>query len=332
MNNETTTRNKVIDYLKRLRFSETEIQIDIESDKGKTVDAIVFNENNNAIIVVELKKDNINLPKENDKTLRFNPLVRQLQLVADRFKAPYYLISDGAVFMWFKTDDTGLPLLINEPSSREELIDSSEEEQEAERLTSLFDDLKRFLFWKGGNARTEEAAFLVLSKLRSDRGDATLRNYLLESQTDYNQLSLFGSQQPVDQQFSDYLLGLIKHNKNNNHLANAFHMLDQVNLRSIDPQVVLKAIDSAFLNAQVTKEKSKIYRWLADFMVRLADPRNEKTVLDISSNTGEILAATKMYSEDCFVYGATDQQLSALWGQIQQEILVNSRMLKILCK
>jgi hypothetical protein len=174
-------------------------------------------------------------------------------------------------------------------------------------------------------ARSEEAAFLILSKLRSDNGDVTLRNYLFKSQTEYNQLSLFNSQQLVDQQFSDYLSGIIKHNKNDNHLANGFQMLDQVNLRSLNPQIVLKAIDAAFLNASVTKEKPKIYRWLADFMVRLADPRNGKTVLDISSNKGEILAATKMYSEDCFVYGATDQQLSALWGQIQQEILGNSK-------
>jgi type I site-specific restriction endonuclease len=146
MSNEITVRTKVLNYVKRLGFSETEIQVEVQAEKGKRVDAVIFDENNNAIIVVEWKEDNINLPKENDKTLRFNPLVRQLQLVADRLKAPYYLISNGAAFFWFKTDNTGLPLLINEPSNREELISTSEEEQLAERLTSVFEELKRFLF------------------------------------------------------------------------------------------------------------------------------------------------------------------------------------------
>lgn len=319
MTTELDVRQRVTSYLNELGFPQSVIAPDIPTRRGQRADFVIYRGDNKPLAVIEVKSQDQDYPTREEPKLRFHPYVRQAQLIADQLRAPYYLLSDGKSFLWFTTDRSGWPLLLDRPITPDLSFEAGQYRLSKDDLVRTLQELQSFIFWKGGMARSDEVAILILAKLLSEAGDDNLKQILLDSSHDQTQLSLL--YQPLA--LPDLLSQLIQRDKEAKHLAEAFDLLQDVNFSDADPKDVLKAFDDTLLTPQVTQDRLRVSRWLADFMVRLARPEDGDVVLDICSSYGDVLAAVELYAEDASLSGITDLQRPAVWAQIQQLVLGN---------
>lgn len=316
---EPDIRERVISYLSELGFPRSVIAPDITTRRGQRADFVIYRGDNKPLAVIEVKSRDRDYPTREEPKLRFHPYVRQAQLIADQLRAPYYLLSNGKSFLWFTTDRSGWPRLLASPITPDLSFEGGRYRLSKDDLVRTLQELQSFIFWKGGLARSDEVAILILAKLMSEAGDDNLKQILLDSSHDQEQLSLF--YQPLA--LPNLLSQLIRRDKETKHLAEAFDLLRDVNFSDADPKDVLKAFDDTLLTPQVTQDRLRVSRWLADFMVRLARPEDGDVMLDICSNYGDVLAAAELYAEDATLSGVTDLQRPAVWAQIQQLVLGN---------
>jgi hypothetical protein len=321
MSTETNAEQQIITYLMRLGFPDWSIRSEVRTRRGQRADFVIYRQDNRPLAVVEMKSYDRDYPERDEPKLRFHPYVRQVQVVADQLRAPYYLLTNGDLFLWFTTDRSGWPRLLDEPITPELVFESGQYRLSKENLVRALQEFQSFLFWKAGMARSEETAILILAKLMSETGDDNLKQILLGSSDDQAQLSLFHPPQIL----SNLLSQLIQRDKDTKHLAEAFHLLQEISFRDADPKDVLRAFDETLLNPQMTQDRLRVSRWLADFMVRLARIEEGDIVLDLCSSYGDVLAAAKLHTNETSLWGITDLQRPAVWAQIQQLVLGNRK-------
>jgi hypothetical protein len=319
MSSETEARQLVTTYLMRQGFPESLIASDVITRRGQRADLVIYRGDDKPLAVIEVKPHDRDYPDREEPKLRFHPYVRQVQLIADQLRAPYYLLTNGNSFLWFTTDISGWPRLLDRPITPELVYESGQYRLSKEDLVRALQEFQRFLFWKGGMARSEETAILILAKLMSEAGDDDLKQILLGSRDDQTQLTLF--YRPLA--LPDLLSRLIQRDKDTSHLAKAFDLLDDIDFREADPKDVLRAFDETLLNPQMTHDRPRVSRWLADFLVRLAHIEEGDVVLDLCSSYGDVLAAARLQTDEASLWGITDLQRPAVWAQIQQLVLNN---------
>lgn len=326
MSTETDTEQQIITYLMRLGFPDWAIEPEVRTRRGQRADFVIYRQDRRPLAVVEMKSRDRDYPKRDEPKLRFHPYVRQVQIVADQLRAPYYLLTNGHSFLWFTTDKSGWPRLLDEPITPELVFEAGRYQLSKEHLVRALQEFQSFLFWKAGIARSEETAILILAKLMSETGDDNLKQILLGSSDDQTQLSLFYP--PLI--LSNLLSQLIQRDKDTKHLAEAFYLLQGISFRDADPKDVLRAFDETLLNPQMTQDRLRVSRWLADFMVRLARIGEGDVVLDLCSSYGDVLAAAKLHTNETSLWGITDLQRPAVWAQIQQLVLGNKKQALLL--
>ncbi len=114
MDNTTEIIERVEHRISKLGYPVSSIVRDIRTPSGKMVDLAVY-EQDRCKIIFEAKIG-LRLNKQSDALdLRFNPFVRTAQLLAKEMSAPYYVVSNETLDLWFTTSDLGRPQLLASP-------------------------------------------------------------------------------------------------------------------------------------------------------------------------------------------------------------------------
>jgi len=319
MTDESDARNKVADYLRGLGFVESMVTTHIPTSGDQEIDFVIYRPDRKALAIVEVKSGSKDYPRSRDSKLRFHPYVRQAQFLADQIKAPYYLLSDGKSFFWFMTDSSGWPRLLEEPINPATPADIVGEGTSKEELVRSLQELQQFVFWRGGEARSEETAIVILAKLLKEAGHDGLFETIRDSL--WSQLSLPFFSEPG---ISAILSEVLKPRKTGRNLSDALKVIEHLNFTNTNSKVVLTAFDETILRYQPDGAPWRINRWLADLMARLARPSKQGLVLDLSASFGDVLAGIQISFPKTQLAGITSSPLSAIWAKIQQLVLKNT--------
>jgi hypothetical protein len=307
---EENIQQKVQNYLLELGYALAALKFEVSLELGQHVDLIVFDEEQ-PFIVIEFRLKDKFISIDDPTQFRFHPHVRQLQSIAISLRAPYFVITDGETFNWFKTDESGRPYLLKEPirSERNPTIALTSQTNRND-IYSVFVNLKDLLYRKSIIDRSDEAATLILAKLLSERGNQQLREILL-SDTESNEQVI-----PINT-LNIKTKTLLNHRV----VKDAFWILDRITLTKTTPIDVLNAIDEVFFHAYKGRE-FRVNRWLADFLVHLGQLDKSSILLDIFSSFGDILAAAWLQSEHpSSVWGMSSTSEGAIWAKIQQLVI-----------
>jgi hypothetical protein len=306
---------KVFQQLIDIGFPESSIQSEVQIHQRYRADFIVYEESGKPFLVVEVKGEARFIPDPKDEIqLRFNPIVRQVQAYAKEINAPYYLVTNGDLSLWFTTDLSGWPKLIDQTIVTNKIgFETKVTKLSLNTLREIFIHLYNLGSKKHGVYKSEDYGVLILVKLINEQGDEPL-NYFIEDQ---------GYWEKVMSKVSKFGLTNI-HFIKNNFYREALRELSHIRLTDANPLDLLLAIDREIINRFSYRPGMRIPRWLADFLVRLGKDEDTFRIVDLACGYGDLLAASKMnlfeYSSEQIV-GFTRSTESALWTRIQQVIL-----------
>ncbi|WP_116787002.1 restriction endonuclease subunit S [Flavobacterium psychrotrophum] len=140
MRTESEIYLDVIKYLNHLGYGAETIEYKIRTPSDSNVDLLVTSNGDN-LIAVEIKQQ-IDIFDLNSSDIGYQPAIRQLQRVANELKANVFMISNGVNFMWFKTGDSGRPIII-EPIVFREI--HNKKLSDTEFLYALMEHVSSFL-------------------------------------------------------------------------------------------------------------------------------------------------------------------------------------------
>ncbi len=262
--------------------------------------------NNYVKIIVEYKPV-FELDAKTFANLRFNPIVRQIQTYANLVQSKYYVLANGKDFIWFSTDISGRPQPID-PIQYSDLDKQSTDTRVP--LIEIFGYIMQSLKQDGGGLFNASINFVVilLAKLLSNKSELNVPN--IDTRFLNDQLI-----QSLQIDISDTLKHLSSDTMNR-----CFDILNQCDLMTYTPQEMLLALDQTFFQKDMAI-KFKIPRWLADFLIRLAHPKNNSFYFDISDNFGEISSAITLSGVSNNTYAICKSIEGALYAKLQQIIL-----------
>jgi hypothetical protein len=303
---ETDVLPKVKDYFSSLGYDLDSFRFEVPVESGHRAD-LTINDGASTLIIVEVKKSSEKLPTSDERNLRFDPIVRQLQTYAATLAAPFYVLTNGSDYLWFKTDESGRPSRLSEPIPAHPELGRTGRIGSNEQVIQIFAYLRDVLFRRSVIEKTDDAAILILAKLLQEYGDDELRN------------SLLGRRGDADGPLFIRSLNLSTNTLLSSSLAHdALWLLDQVRLREVGAAKVLRALDAVFFNNRDFHE-FRIHRWLGDLLVKLGELNSDSVLLDVFSSFGDILAAAglqkaKPYSS----WGISLTVESVIWAKVQQ--------------
>ncbi|WP_148629639.1 N-6 DNA methylase [Bacillus sp. E214] len=286
-------------YLIDLGYFPHEIKSEVKLKSGHRIDFIVY-QNDKPWLAVEAKSTRFLQTFIDEKEIKFNSYVRQLQSYARLIDAPYYLFTDGNRSLWFTTDETGRPSLLSQPiKSYQRNLKNLNFSGEA-----LVNSLTQFNYVTSG-LDDREKLILILAKITEEKGNGYLKGQLLNSKED-----------PISLLIEFENLPKLHFTRTINiHLA--LEILDLINFTSMNPYELLDILIDIFNSYN----KFGVSKWLADFMVRLSKVNNKSDIWDICNINGNLLAAiihnSNGSSQPNLVEINPDIQ-SALWSKIKQ--------------
>lgn len=313
---EEDAAEQVQRYLERLGYPKYLFASDVRVGYGEKVDFLLY-DRGVPRIAVEIKSRS-EFPQTKDATsLRFDPHVRQIQSYATSLNAPYYLLTNGEVFLWFATDKSGRPELLANPVPPTPELNASNISLSKDVALRLLQELRDYFFRNGSGSAADEAAISIYAKLLAEKGDNRLERALINSDRDYDGLS-----QPD-------LLGIpLQELLHRRYYAGAFKLLNSISFSDIAPKDILHALDEVFIGGQIRYDGPYLPRWLADFLVRLSQIQPNDMVLNIYGNYGQILAAVLMslgQHRSVDLLDINPNHMSAIWARIQQLVLDNGQ-------
>ncbi|MGA9347441.1 MAG: type I restriction enzyme HsdR N-terminal domain-containing protein [Anaerolineae bacterium] len=311
MRQESVIRELVKSYLVELGYPESGMTLEVRTREGRVADLVVHDQDGPRVVVEVKSGKRFPVDKEPSR-LRFDPYVRQVQSYATELGAPYYLVTDGESFLWFTTDDSGRPQLLDSPVPPTPGVEAVSLPPSREAILGVLWRLRDLFVRKGTVAGDNEMAIAILAKLLSELGDNRLRETLVTVGDEDSMLLPSVTISPRDLRSHKYL-------------PEALDILDTVSFRDAVPQDVLGALDET-LYRTMTRGQPQVPRWLADFLVRLGQLHLHvhAVVLDICTGYGNILAAVSQPQREVHptsVWGISRDVKSALWAIIQQVIL-----------
>ncbi len=306
--------NKILDefvlpYLESLGYQKSSIthNLPIEGVKDiKVGDLMVYN-NGQPYFIVEAKA---HIPEKNDQELlKFHPYVRKLQSQASALNAPYYLLTDGHAFLWFKTDTVGRPMLLDKPVTPTSERGYRLEQYSKETAIRILRNLQDYLLIRSGSTQSKElSALFIMAKLLSERGDKWLKEQLLhrkDIQVDPTGLSFLNL---FDYSYWERV-----------NLDQVFKILDEISFSSVPSNDLLSALDDVLMDHRSRFNELRIARWLADLLVHLGQVRAQSNdiIIDIACGSGDILAAISLNLKEVPAWGISSSAESTLWSQLQ---------------
>ncbi len=232
-----------------------------------------------------------------------------LQFLAHTLNAPYFLLSDGRNHIWFTTDDSGRPQLLDKPilpGANGKLRPSMS------AWIRIFQEFRSYFYRYSINNPFDEVAVALYAWLLREKDQPELLDALLQSRSDTD---LFGRLNIPD--LSRSLM------QDKRYYDNAFEILGRLDFKNADPHDVLLAIDEALLAPQ-RQSVFRIPRWLTDFMLRLGNTNVNSIVFDMFSNFGDVSVAGLLTDHNYKIWTICPNSRSALWARIQQ-LIVNQK-------
>lgn len=252
----------VIKYLNDLGYGTETIEYEIRTPSDRRIDLLISAQGNN-LIALDIKKQlDINNFKSED--IGYNPSVRQLQRFSNELQAIVFIITDGVNYFWFKTAESGRPILI-EPIHASKIYNTKL--SDSEYLYALLDHVSSFLenFPITGDL-SFDLSLAIYSKISSD-------------------LNL-----PFDISY-DYL----KINFRTENFSESKDIINQILERWDSLDFTESRLDVlAYIEKFHSKNKIdwQVPRWLADFMISFYPqdyPKDE--ALDLFSKSGIIMSS-----------------------------------------
>jgi hypothetical protein len=308
MDAEKALVEKVERYFTNLGYAKKDIWPSTRTFYGQEVDLVIY-DRETPKIAVEIKR-NIIFPKMDDVgDLKFHPYVRKTQAFAKRIGAPYYILTDGDTFLSFTTDEMGRPELLRSPIYPSIKNESKFPEISKNLLIRIFHELRELFYKQLGAKYIDSIAILIYAQLLSEGGDERLKQLLIKSFREYDRLYEF---------LPSELLNL-RNLSDSNFYAEAFDILDRISFKNAMASDILCAIDEVFIYRE-TKLYSeiKLPRWLTSLIVHLAQFKQGKTVLDIHSSYGDVIAATLKISDEIRILSISNNPHNLLWVKIQR--------------
>jgi hypothetical protein len=309
MREESIIRELVQPYLVELGYPQSMISSQVRTRERQPIDLVVHDQAGPRIVVEVKPRESFPDNREPGR-LRFDPRVRQLQSYATELGALYYLLTDGESYLWFRTDDSGRPHLLDSPIRPVSIEDVAPRQPSRETILDLLWKLGDIFRMKGTFPEGNELATVILAKLLSERGDNRLRQALLD---------------PIDEGVMllpslNLSLGDLR---NRQYLSQALETLDTVSFTDAALQDVLSALDETLVRTFRGRELLTP-RWLADFLVHLSQLRPDAVVLNPCCSYGNILAAVSMPQKEVrptSVWGISHNANAALWAKVQLVVL-----------
>ncbi|MCU5303200.1 N-6 DNA methylase [Bacillus toyonensis] len=250
-------------------------------------------------ITVEIKYTGSPL---SDEDVEFNPYIEELQYKALVLETPYYVLTNGISFTWFKTGETGRPQLLEDPVYNNQTLEKNFDSKE--ELVAIFRNLNEvyqvndneglpldiILAWLYGIVRKNNISVLLEESFR----DSEIDNFNMHVNPEY-----------------------------------AFKMLDKIKMEQVRPKDFLSALDGVF-SISKNKRDLGIPRWLADFTLKLCNLGIKNIqLLSMFNNNGAILAASVLnQSNQNGVVSYTGYNMSnesAVWEEVQMLVFsINS--------
>lgn len=308
---ESEAIDKVVrQYLIDLGYGESDIHYDVQTGQGRRADVVVYADGEPQI-VAEYVPPNKGFPSDKDeKRLRFDPYVRQLQSYAVDLNAAYFLLTDGRSFLWFTTDRSGRPLLLGSPvrATRASRPGSTPARATREDIRQTLHNLRAFVFKRAGASADNDAAVFMLAKVLSDRGDNGLKQ------------SLFNDREMITKLTPTRVRGLrLDKYQEDYYLEHAFQILSAVDLSASLPADVLASLDEVFIDARALYGL-RTPRWVMDLMVHLSGVKEDSVVVDVNCGYGDVLAAVALRMsrpEPNSLWGVSRDPSMSLWAKVQ---------------
>lgn len=284
------------------------------------MDLVVYDRETPRIVVDITTSEEI--PQKDDSSkLRFDPRVRNVQSYATTLKAPFFLLTNGETYLWFRTDDSGRPQIISEPVLPTMSASEVSSHLTKDIIVRKLNELRSVLYKSGAKVPAGEIAFIIYAKLLRERGDDRLQTALVASTYDREAPYRFDRHSFSQLQLSDYFWEDVFSRRYYEHV---FWVLDQITFTNAQAQDLLNAINEVVIRDQSTFEFSRSPHWLADLLVRLSGIHDSDHVLDMYSTYGDIFSALLMSQADFPLenfWGICPNAPGVLWANIQQLIL-----------
>ncbi|MGF6732785.1 hypothetical protein OKW50_004930 [Paraburkholderia youngii] len=307
--NESRRIQVAVEHLHALGYPRNSIETEVEAGRGRRLDGVVFHMGR-AAVVIEVKGGD-SFPHADDKLLPFNASVRQAQFAAMEVGAPFYVLTNGADFLWFETDPSGRPAMLSAEKRFEELVALFGERDEREqRAASVHRAVRQLLEMSYAQSWPPEALPLLLyAYLQSAQGDAALYEYLAQREHGRPPVSLIDVHDVLLRQ--DRAISVA--------YRQGLEILSVSRLDELSPREALQTIDNLMHRSSSWHGSLRVPRWTADLMVRLARIGTDERVLDLNGGMGNLPAAVRMNGVDarqltvCVLHSS-----DALWTAIQQ--------------
>jgi hypothetical protein len=318
--NESQAVQRIHAYLTHELGYPTElIQREYHTSRNARLDLVVILDGHIRIVCEAKRLDK--LPRD-AKLLPFDALIRQIQFAAIEVGARYFLVSDGQQMLWFETDESGRPLALAVPKAYHDLLDGGSDSQlRANRISGVRRTLRNMLERSRQQRWSPEALALILyAYLQRRRGREIFCELLVGGSG--SEVTLAAARPDASNTGFVETLAFVARQDLTSPRAyeEALDLLDASALDTLAPADALPLLDDILYRYPTSSGATRLPRWIADLLVRLAGIERGDRVLDLHCGFGNLSAAVRLAGTTppshmaLFARHATD----AMWACVQQ--------------
>lgn len=321
--NESLAAQRIYIYLTHELGYPTElIQREYLTSRNTRLDLVVMLDGRIQIVCEAKRLDKLH---RDAKLLPFDALIRQIQFAAIEVGARFFLVSDGEQMLWFETDKSGRPMPLAMPKTYRDLVDRDSDSQSvADRVAGVRRTLRNILEHSRQQRWSPEALALVIyAHLQRRRGREMFCELLVGGSVSPAAFTAAKSEWPEEWNtgFVETLAFVTRQD-----LASprdyeiALDLLDTSALDKLAPGDTLPLLDDVLGRYPTTSGATRLPRWTADLLVRLAGIERGHRVFDLHCGLGNLSAAVRLAGTTppshmtLFARHATD----AMWASVQQ--------------
>lgn len=321
--NESEAVQRIYAHLTHeLGFPAELIQREYQTSRGERFDLVVTLDGR-IRIVCEVKGSD-RLPQD-AKLLPFDAVIRQIQFAAIEIGASFFLVSDGQQMLWFATDESGRPLRLSAPKNYRDMVDEGlDSHSRASLIAGVRRTLRDMLERSRQQRWSPEALVLIIyAHLQRRRGRKMFCELLVGGSDSKMEVATVRSEWPdvSDTGFLETLAFVTRQDLTPPRFyKEALDLLDASALDKLAPADVLPLLDDILGRYPTSSGATRLPRWTADLLVRLAGIQHGDRVLDLHCGLGNLSAAVRLGGATgpsdmtLFARHATD----AMWACVQQ--------------
>jgi hypothetical protein len=321
--NENQAVQRIHAYLTHELGYPTElIQREYKTSRNARLDLVVMLDGRIRIVCEAKRLDK--LPRDS-RLLPFDALIRQIQFAAIEVGARFFLVSDGQQMLWFETDESGRPLQLATPKTYRDMVyGGSDSQSRASQVAGVRRTLRNILELSRQQRWSPEALALIFyAHLQRRRGREMFCNLLVGGSDSEAALAATRSEWPdaLDTGFEETLAFVARQDLTSPRTyEEALDLLNASALDKLAPADALPLLDEILSRYPKSSGATRLPRWTADLLVRLADIEPGDRVLDLHCGLGNLSAAVRLAGTTppshmvLFARHATD----AMWACVQQ--------------